>query len=54
MFALAGYNLGISIKSNIQCLLYVKTIITFGTSEKHREFAQKAYSLEHLGCFALT
>lgn len=54
LYGLISYNLGLAIKTNIQYMLYIKTLITYGTTPKHQEFIQKALDLEHLGCFALT
>lgn len=54
LYGLINYNLGLAIKSNIQYMLYAKTLMTYGTTKLHEEYLQKALNLEHLGCFALT
>lgn len=54
LYGLISYNLGLAIKTNIQYMLYLKTLITYGTTKLHQEYVQKAFDLEHLGCFALT
>ncbi len=45
MYALLTYNLSIAIKSNIQYMLYIKTLYTFATTSYHQEFIKKAFNL---------
>lgn len=34
--------------------MYLKVLVTFGTTPYHREIAEAAAKLEHIGCFCMT
>ena len=36
LYGLVSYNLGLAIKSNIQYMLYAKTLSTYGTTPLHK------------------
>jgi hypothetical protein len=45
LYGLVSYNLGLAIKTNIQYMLYTKTLATYSTSTLHQEYLKKALSL---------
>lgn len=47
------FDVNLTIKVMVQFMLYTQTLILLGT-EKHRKFIDAAFSLQDLGCFALT
>lgn len=52
--ALTSFDAGIMVKSLLHYMLYTKTILSFQSNPKHKEFIEKARTLEHIGCFGLT
>jgi len=36
LYGLVSYNLSLAIKTNIQYMLYLKTLITYGTTKLHQ------------------